>query len=378
MAMTKAKKGLSVSWAEKGDYEVRIVDDVFDADNPALADLLKGITGSDEPHVMLVADSNVVHRTEGLGTKIGRYVQTHGITLIGSPVVLGGGEKAKSDDMDGVKKIAAAAVNAKVGANDVMLVIGGGTVLDVAGYIACQVRGGIKLVRMPTTPAAMVDAAFADCAAINLNGIKDALRVPCRPSAVVVDTKFADTVLDGVWRGGLGEIVRHAAVSDAALVKKIAKNAAALKARDRATMAETIRASIESRVKKGPTDFAEWSALRLEAMSGYKLPHGYAVPIAICIDCAYSVERGLMKESDQELVCSALAECGALDGLAHSHHILSQADGILFGLDAWRLFTGASSIVVPAGIGKSVVDENPDRDAFRKVIKEFLAVSTDA
>ena len=378
MAMTKVKKGLSVSWAEKGGYEVRIVEDAFDAGNPELADALKHVTNSDEPHVMLVADANVVHRTEGLGTKIGRYVQTHGIKLAGSPVVLGGGEKVKADDMDGVKKLASSAVNAKVGASDVMLVIGGGTILDVAGYVARQVRGGLKLVRMPTTPAAMVDAAYAECAAIDLNGVKDALRVPCRPDAVVVDTAFAGTVLDGVWRGGLGEIVRHAAVSDASLLKKVAKNAEALKARDMAAMVEAMRSSVESRVKKGATDFAEWSALRLEAMSGYKLPHGYAVPIAICIDCAYSVEKGLMKESDQEMICKTLADCGALDGLAHSHHILSQADGILFGLDAWRLSTGASSIVVPAGIGKSVVEENPDRAAFRKVIKEFLAVSTGA
>jgi len=378
MATTREKKGLSVSWAEKGGYEVKVVEDVFDAENPALAGVLKGITGAEEPHVMLVADANVVHRTEGLGTKIGRYVQTHGIKLVGSPVVLGGGEKVKADDMDGVRKLASAAVNAKVGANDVMLVIGGGTILDVAGYAARQVRGGLKLVRMPTTPAAMVDAAYAEFAAIDLNGVKDALRVPSHPSAVVVDMSFAGTVLDGVWRGGLGEVVRHAAASDASLFKKVVKNAAALKARDMAAMAEVMCACIESRVKKGPTDFAEWSALRLESMSGYKLPHGYAVPIAICIDCAYAVEKGLMKESDQELVCRTLAECGALDGLSHSHHILSQADGILFGLDAWRLSTGASSIVVPAGIGKSAVEECPDRAAYKKVIKEFLSASTGA
>jgi hypothetical protein len=82
-----------------------------------------------------------------------------------------------------------------------------------------------------------------------------------------------------------------------------------------------------------------------------------------------------MKESDQELVCRALADCGALDCLAHSHHLLSQADNILYGLDAWRLSTGSESIVLPAALGKATVEEKPDRELFKKVIKEFLSVS---
>ena len=123
---------------------------------------------------------------------------------------------------------------------------------------------------------------------------------------------------------------------------------------------------------------ALWSAARLEAMSGWKLPHGYAVPIGICIDCAYAVEKGLLKEEDQEFICRALADCGALDGLSHSHHLLSQADNILFGLDAWRLSNGSERITLPSGIGKCEDVDSPDREAMKKVIKEFLAVSTGA
>ena len=376
-AKTKKNGGMSVSWERKGSYPVLFADDVFAEGNPAFADLLKELTGSDAPRVLMVADGNVVQRTEGLGTRIGRYVQTYGIRLAAPPVVLGGGEKLKTDNLQSVLKIATAALDAKVGANDVVLALGGGTILDVAGYAACQVRGGVKLVRMPTTPASMMDAAFAEDAAVDSPAVKDALRVPCRPAAVVVDTAFANTVLDGVWRGGIGEAVRQAAVRDGALMKRIAKGAEALKNRDGAVFAEVVQACVESRVKKGGSGFALWSAHRLEAMSGYKLPHGYAVPIGICIDCAYAVERNLMKEEDQETVCRVLADCGALDGLAHSHHLMSQPDSILFGLDAWRLSTGSEAILLPAGVGKSTREASPDREAFKKVIKEFREVSTE-
>ena len=376
MATIKDNGELTLDWSEKGSCKIRFVDNVFTLENAALAELLKAVSGSDSPRLLLAADSNVVHRTEGLGSRIGRYLNEYGIKLAGGAIVLNGGEKIKSDDMASVGLIASKLVEAKIGVNDIVLAIGGGSLLDAVGYAAVQTRGGVKLVRVPTTPAAMIDAAYAMNAAVDSVGVKDALRVPCRPAAVVVDMSFAQTVLDGVWRGGVGEAVRHAAVSDGALMKKIAKNAELLRNRDADVMGEMIRACVASRVKKGPVDFAQWCAARLEAMSGYKLPHGYAIPISICIECAYAVARGIMKESDQELVCGALADCGALDGLGHSHHILSQTDSILFGLDAWELATGSSRVLLPAGVGKSAIEEEPDRELYKKVIKEFLAVST--
>ena len=375
MARPRKTEGLTVEWEEKGGYPVSIAENAFAEDNTALIETLRTLTGSANPRVLLVADSNVVQRIAGLGTRIGKYVQTHGITLAGAPVVIGGGEKAKGDNMVSVFRVIDAAVEAKIGAGDVLLAMGGGAVLDVAGYAAAQVRGGVKLVRLPTTVAAMLDAAFATDAALNRGAVKDALRVRSRPAAVVVDPTFARTVLDGVWRGGIGEAVRFAAVADATLMKRLAKNAEALKARDWDVFVETVRDTISSRVKRGSTPFALWCANRLEALSGYKLPHGYAVPIAICIDCAYAVAKGWLKEEDQEAVCRVLFDCGALDGLLHSRHLLTQADGILNGLDAWRLATGAETITVPGGFGAARDDAQPDRETFRKVIKEFLEVS---
>lgn len=377
MARARKTDGLTVSWAEKGGYPVRFADDVFGEGADVLAQTLREVSGSEAPRVLLVADANVVHRTQGLGTSIGRFVQANGVTLAATPVVIGGGEKIKADSYQTLQGMLASTLAAKVGSNDVMLVIGGGTLLDVAGFAAAQVRGGMKLVRMPTTVASMVDGAFADCAALDADGVKDAVRAPCRPSAVVIDTTFASTVLDGVWRGGIGEVVRYAAACDATLMKSVAKDAEALKSRDAAAMAKLVKDCVSSRVKNGPTDFALWSAGRLEAMSGYKLPHGYAVPIAICIDCAYAVEKGYMKEEDQEFVCRVLADCGALDGLAHSRHLLGQSESILRGLDSWALSAGSVSVTLPAGVGSSRIEENPDREAYAKVLKELLSASAD-
>ena len=353
-------------------YPVEFAEDVF-GESDVLAKVLKSVTGSDEPKVLIVADMNVVQRIEGLGSKIGRYVQEHGIRLAGSPVVIAGGEKVKTDNLQSALKIVSEMLSAKLGRNDVVLAIGGGTILDVAGYAAAQVRGGTKIVRLPTTPAAMMDAAFAGYAAVNSATVKDALRVPSVPAAVVIDTGFAASVLDGVWRGGMGEAVRLAVASDAALFRKLEALAEAYRNREMSALGEIVRAVCGTRGKKGGTDFAQWAALRLESMSGYKLPHGYAVAIALCVDLGYAVEKGLLKATDRQRIVDLLAACGTLDGLGHSSHLLNQSESLLCGLDAWALSRGNDAFSVVCGLGKSDEEQTADRETFGKVVKKLAA-----
>lgn len=358
-------------------YPVEFVEDVF-GESAVLADTLRKATGSESPKALIVADMNVVQRQEGLGSKIGRYVQTHGIVLAGSPVVIGGGEKVKADNLQSPLKVVSAALSAKLGKNDVVLAIGGGTVLDVAGYAAAQVRGGVKLVRMPTTPAAMMDAAYADFAAVDSATVKDALQVPSVPAAAVIDVGFASSVLDGVWRGGVAEAVRLGVASDASLWKKVVKLAPDYARRDGAALSALVEAVYAVRAKKGATSFGLWAAQRLESMSGYKLPHGYAVAIGLCIDLGYAVEKGWLKAADRAKVAELLNACGALDGLLHSSHLLGQTDNLLRGLDAWALASGEPSVVVPTGLGKSKPDEAPDRELYARVMKALVSGGTAA
>ena len=357
-------------------FPITVTEDVFAEDNPVLAEALREATGRENPKVALIADMNVVQRTESLGLKIGRYFQVHGITLAANPVVITAGERIKVDNFQSAAMVGSALIDARVGYNDAVIALGGGTLLDVAGFAAAQARGGIKLVRIPTTVASMLGSSFSDYAALDAVNVKDAFRVASRPAAVIVDPLFTKTVLDGVWRGGFSEAVRYAAVADAALMKKIAARAEAIKAREYEPMKATIEECIASRMKNGfAGNFALWSAMRLEAMSGYKLPYGYAVAIAICIDCAYAAAKGVLKESDQQLICSALSQCGALDGLVHSRHLLSQPESIILGLESLMLVTGRREIMLCSGIGKSVCDVEPDKEALAGVVEEFYMAS---
>ena len=354
-------------------YPTEIVEDIF-GESPKLAETIFATTRVEAPRMFIAADYNVVNRHEGLGAKIGRYVREHGIGIAGSPEVFSGGEKVKADGMQSLQALAGAMLEAKLGAGDCVVAIGGGTVLDLAGYAAAQVRGGVKLVRVPTTPAAMIDAAFAEYAAIDSQNVKDAMRVASVPEAVLTDLAFAPTVLDGVWRAGFGEAIRLAVALDASLFKKLLNLVEGVKARDDGAMREAIELSVEARLKRGNTNLGLWSAIRLESMSGYKLPHGYAVPMGICVDANYAVARGLLKPEVRDEIVGALANSGALDGMLHSQHLVGQIDRILYGLDAWKLTNGVGEITLPTGIGKSTTEAEPDRELFGQAIKEAMAV----
>ena len=372
MMKKKTKGDFPVAWSEKGECAVRIEDGLFEEGNTVFTDTIREVTGLESPRIFLVADANVVQKTEQLGVKIGRALSAAGMEIAGSPVILPGGERVKNDDLSTVRRIAGAAFDARLSGNDVLVAIGGGTVLDVAGFAAAEVRGGMNFVIVPTTPLSALESTFMTSAGVDAFGVKDAMRVRSRPVAAFIDTLFAKTVIDGVWRGGVGAMVRHAAAMDAKLMKRLLDAKDAIAGRDMETMSDLLKEAILSRAKKGPSNLGLWAAMRLEAMSGFRLPYGYAVPIGVCVDCAYGVKTGVLSEKDADTICSALETFGALEGIAHSHHILGRVHIILRGMDSWRLSClGPHSI--PCAVGRTMDVAEPDRGVYGAVFDEMVA-----
>jgi len=355
---------------KKNETAVRVefLDDLFGAGGDRLAELIRDAAEAETPRIFLVADSNVVQRQAGLGAAIGRWVNAHGLALAGAPVILPGGERVKSDNLQSVLTVSGAVLEAKLERTDVLLALGGGAVLDVAGYVAAQIRGGVRLVRVPTTVLAMLDGAAAVRAAVDDASVKDAYSVASVPVLSVIDPGFAGTVLDGVWRAGFAEALRQAVGRDAKLVRRLVELAPAYHDRDAAALREIIESVLALRAKKGASDFALWAALRLQAMSSYNLPHGHAVSIAVAIDLHVATLRGFLSEADRDLLLGALAASGAAEAIVHNRHLFGHVDSFLRGLDAWRLLSGTAALTYPAGPGREVRDENPDSGAIKAAL----------
>lgn len=288
------------------NYPAELVDDVFGA-NETLA---KTLTSH---RFLIVADQNVVSHVDSIGKRIGAYVQANGLKLAGAPVVLAGGERIKMDDFRSAMLVLEAMYAAELEEGDFILALGGGTILDVVGWVTAQYPENVGVIRVPTTPSAMFGTAFAETAALDSRRIKDALVVPATPAAVLIDPKLAASVLDGVWRAGISDLVRLAADFEPEALDAIAARVEDYVRRDQSALDAYVELALKLHKKSGYTALGLASSAPYEPRSAWKLPHGYAVAIGTIID---------LEEPLRTRAYAILKAAGAMDGARHSKHIL--------------------------------------------------------
>lgn len=99
-----------------------------------------------------------------------------------------------------------------------VIAFGGGSVGDLAGFVAGTFLRGVAWIQVPTTLLAQVDAAVGGKTAIDLAEAKNAVGLFHHPLAVVADTELLATLSPDHLRAGLVEAIKTAAVADAGLL----------------------------------------------------------------------------------------------------------------------------------------------------------------
>ena len=99
--------------------------------------------------------------------------------------------------------------------------IGGGVVTDITGYVASVYMRGIRFGFIPTTMLAMVDAAIGGKNGIDVGVYKNMAGVIRQPAFLLYDQNFLATLPGKEWRNGFAEIIKHAAIKDAAMFREL-------------------------------------------------------------------------------------------------------------------------------------------------------------
>lgn len=180
--------------------------------------------------------------------------------------------------------------------------VGGGVVLDVAGFAAATLARGVRWVAVPTTLLAMVDAAVGGKTAIDRPGGKNLVGAIHQPALVAVDPSVLSSLPDRTLRAGLAEVVKCAWIAGEAELAALEASAERLVRRDPEALAAALEMGL--RVKARIVAFDEHEAHArlalnlghtighaLEAASGYALPHGEAVSLGLV--AAHRVARAL-------------------------------------------------------------------------------------
>jgi 3-dehydroquinate synthase len=342
------------------EYPVAFTENLFDAKNPLLNDTVTAIEPSKRHRILVVIDDGVAAGWPGLGATINRYALTHGDTMeiVGDPVVVPGGEACKNDETH-VDNLRAICAERGLDRHSFVMVIGGGAVLDMAGYAAATAHRGIRLIRVPTTVLAQNDAGVGVKNGINAFDSKNFLGTFCPPFAVLNDVCFIDTLETRDKRAGMAEAVKVALIRDPDFFHWLQANSEALARFERPAMAYMIKRCAELHLNHiatsgdpfeygsaRPLDFGHWAAHKLEVLTDHALRHGEAVAIGIALDSAYSVEAGLLESHAFDEICRLFSDIG----LACTHELLGQSgtDGrllVMTGLEEFRQHLGGQLTV---------------------------------
>ncbi|HYL71832.1 MAG TPA: 3-dehydroquinate synthase [Candidatus Dormibacteraeota bacterium] len=204
-------------------------------------------------------------------------------------IAVAGGEALKTWDVAG--DVLSRLAQGRLRRGDCVLALGGGTVGDLAGFVAATYLRGIAWVNVPTTLLAMVDSAVGGKTGVNLPQGKNLAGAFWQPLAVVADTSLLAQLPERAYRSALGEVVKYAMIGTQDMATFVENKLEDVIARDTSTLEElvarcmTAKAAVvqEDPREKGPRqalNYGHTVAHALEAVTGFDddvLTHGEAV-----------------------------------------------------------------------------------------------------
>ena len=105
--------------------------------------------------------------------------------------------------------------------SDAVLTVGGGATTDLGGFVAATWLRGVKVVHVPTTLLAMVDAAVGGKTGINTGAGKNLVGAFHEPAGVLCDLSLLETLDRAELVAGLGEVVKCGFIADPEILRLV-------------------------------------------------------------------------------------------------------------------------------------------------------------
>jgi len=97
--------------------------------------------------------------------------------------------------------------------HSLMINVGGGMITDLGGFAAATFKRGIKFINVATTLLGAVDAAVGGKTGINLGSLKNEIGAFAQADAVLISTKFFETLDRENLVSGYAEMLKHGLLS---------------------------------------------------------------------------------------------------------------------------------------------------------------------
>lgn len=380
-------RAIQQSFSVQFRYGVYFTQGLFKPENKLFSEVLQQDNGTGPRKVFFVIDSGVAAAHPHLAEEIKEYASRHKevMKLLGEPMLITGGEEVKNSTAL-LQKLLEAVNNYSIDRHSYFIAIGGGAVLDMAGFAAAISHRGIRHIRIPTTVLSQDDSAVGVKNSFNFFGKKNFLGTFVPPFAVINDSDFLLTLNDRDWRSGISEAIKVALIKDAAFYREIKADAARLVRRDLPAMQKLIHRCAEMHVEhiggadpfesgsSRPLDFGHWAAHKLEQLTNYDLRHGEAVAIGIALDTTYSMLKGMLTKEEQEDVLALLQELGFELYVPQLSQLESGSEqlSVVKGLQEFREHLGGKlTIMLLNKIGEGVEVHHMDEPLLLQAVEEL-------
>jgi 3-dehydroquinate synthase len=231
-------------------------------------------------------------------------------------------DREESKTLATVERITDAALDAGIRRDDAIVAVGGGVTSDVAGFAAAILLRGVAWNAVPTTTAAMADAAVGGKTGVDHARGKNLLGAFHPPAVILVDVSVLDTLPDRDHRSGLVEAFKAAWVADGKLAAQAERLLRAALAREERAVAAIVGGALRVKARIVGSDPRDAGARRLlnfghtlghafEAAGGYaRLRHGEAVAWGVAAALELSVARAGLSAPEAARIREVLARLG--------------------------------------------------------------------
>jgi 3-dehydroquinate synthase len=214
--------------------------------------------------------------------------------------------------------------------SDAVVTLGGGATTDLGGFVAATWLRGVRVVHVPTSLLAMVDAAVGGKTGINTRAGKNLVGAFHEPAGVLCDLALLETLPPTELVAGLAEVVKCGFIADPAILRLVETNDPAALTPASPVLRELVERAIQVKVDVVVADLKETGgngspdghpgrevlnyghtmAHAIERASDYSVRHGEAVAIGSVYVAELARLAGILDDATAERHRTAFERVG--------------------------------------------------------------------
>ena len=264
----------------------------------------------------------------------------------------------------------------------VVLAFGGGVVGDVAGMLASVYMRGVKLVQIPTTVQAQLDAAIGGKTGVNLRAGKNLVGTFYQPQIVLIDPALLRTLPPREFRAGMCEALKAGVIGNPELFARLESSSITNLRKDKAFLTWVLAESVRLKAQVVSADEKEGDLRRvlnfghtightLEAATNYRtFLHGEAVAWGMIAATKIAADIGFCDANLYDRIVKATRAWGALPKVN-----IQTAKALKLMHSDKKTEAGSIHFVLPRDIGKVEIVKNVPESAIAAALSEIRQAS---